>query len=235
MKYKALIYPHAEILTERACAVLEEYVRKGGCLIIGARTGQKDIDGQCVMMRMPGLMGKLTQTAVKEFTFVGPTDDAVMADWNGTLIESGVFNDILEAVGADATVLARYHKDNNSDEDEAGEDGTVPYYAGEAAVIETKVGEGRVLHFGGTFTRTNMKTFLDYTGVLEPFADMISVPRECEIALRRKAGKDYLFVLNYDKASKEIILNKKMVDMDTGETVTGSVSLRPYGTKVYRV
>ena len=235
MKYKALIYPHAEILTEKACAVLEEYVRKGGCLIIGARTGQKDTDGQCVMMRMPGLMSKLTQTAVKEFTFVGPADEAVKVDWDGTIMESGVFNDILEAVGADATVLARYHRDNNTVADEAGGDSTVPYYVGEAAAIETKVGEGRVLHFGGTFTRSNMKTFLNYAGVLEPFADMINVPEECEIALRRKDGKEYLFVLNFDKASKEIVLNKNMVDMDTGETVTGTVSLQPYGTKVYRV
>lgn len=90
-----------------------------------------------------------------------------------------------------------------------------------------------ILHFGGTFTRSNVRTFLKYAGVLEPFADTISVPEECEIALRRKAGKDYLFVLNFDKKSKEIILNRNMVDMDSGETVTGSVSLQPYGTKVY--
>ena len=199
--------------------------------MIGARTGQKDINGQCVMMRMPGLLGRITQTAVKEFTLVGPADDAVMINWNGIQIESGIFNDILEAVSEDAKILARYHSDNNTSED----GGAIPYYAGEAALIETKVGEGRVLHFGGTFTRSNVKEFLKYADVLEPFADMISAPGECEIALRRKEGKDYLFVLNFDKASKNILLTKNMVDMDTGETITGSVSLPPYGTKVYRI
>ena len=235
MKYKALIYPHAEILTEKTCAVLGEYVRKGGCLIIGARTGQKDTDGQCVMMRMPGLMSGMTQTVVKEFTFVGPADDAVMADWDGNLVETGVFNDILEAAGPDAKVLARYHNGSHSGDDEAINDGAVPYYAGEAAVVETKVGEGRILHFGGTFTRSNVETFLKYADILQPFSDMVSAPGECEIALRRKEGRDYLFVLNFGKASGEIILNKNMTDMDTGKIVTGPVSLPTYGTKVYRV
>ena len=221
LKYKALIYPHAEILTDRTCAVLEEYVRRGGCLIVGARTGQKDINGQCVMRTMPGLLSELTQTTVKEFTLVGPADDAVAADWNGVQIEAGVFNDILEPAGPDAKVLARYHEG--------------PYYAGEAAVIETKVGEGRVLHFGGTFTRSNAHSFLEYAGVLEPFSGIVEAPGECEIALRRKGSAEYLFVLNYDKAPKEVLLKKDMADMDFGENVTGTVTLPPYGTKVYRV
>lgn len=60
MKYKVLIYPHAEIMTEKTGRVLEAYVRQGGCLIIGARTGQKDVNGQCVMKQMPGLLAPLT-------------------------------------------------------------------------------------------------------------------------------------------------------------------------------
>ena len=158
-----------------------------------------------------------------------------MVEWDGTLIEAGIFNDILETVGVDAKVLARYHRNGHTGENEDEDAGTIPYYAGEAAVIETKVGAGRIIHFGGTFTRNNIKQFLKYTGVMEPLADIVSVPEECEIALRRKDGQDYLFVLNFDKVSKEIILYKNMVDMDTGEIVRGSVSLKPYGTKVYRM
>lgn len=99
------------------------------------------------MKQMPGLMASLTQTAVKEFTLVGPADDKVTADWNGVKMDTGVFNDILETAGPDAKVLAVY--ENN-------------FYAGEAALVETKAGEGKVLHFGGVFTRENMKSFFEY-------------------------------------------------------------------------
>lgn len=219
-KYKLLIYPHAEILTEKARKVLEEYVRQGGCLVLGARTGQKDTNGQCVMEQMPGLMSPLTQSKVKEFTLIGPDDDAVTMNWNGTEVETGVFNDILMPAGEDAKILAEY---------------STSYYAGEPALIETQAGAGKILHFGGTFTRENMKTFLKYAGILEPFSDMVQAPEECEIAVRRKGDKDYLFVLNFSKKKQEIVLKKEMTDMDSKEEAEGIVALNPYETKVYRM
>ena len=219
-KYKVLIYPHAEILTEKTCVVLKEYVNRGGCLIVGARTGQKDMDGQCVMKRMPGLLMPLTQTAVEEFTLVGPDDGVVTMNWNGKQVETGVFNDILKPAGPDAKVLAWY--DAN-------------YYAGEAAIIETKVGAGKIIHFGGTFTRENVKEFLAYTNVLEPFAGLVTAPADCEIAIRRKGNEEYLFVLNYMKEFREIELYQDMLDMDLKETVRGKILLKPYEAKVYHV
>lgn len=219
-KYKVLIYPHAEILTEKTCKVLEEYVRQGGCLIIGARTGQKDNNGQCVMKQMPGLLAPVTKSKVKEFTLIGPDDDDVTMNWNGEEIETGVFNDILAPAGEEVRVLATYSSS---------------YYAGEPALIETSLGDGKILHFGGTFTRNNMKTFLSYAGVLEPFSDWIQAPEACEIGVRKKDGKDYLFVLNFSKEGQEIVLNRKMTDMDTENIWEGTVGLRPYETKVYRL
>ncbi len=219
-KYKLLIYPHAEILTEKTCKVLEEYVRQGGCLLLGARTGQKDINGQCVMGQMPGLLAPLTRTGVKEFTLIGPDDDCVAMNWNGAEVETGVFNDILLSAGEDAKVLAEYK---------------TSYYAGEPALVETRLGEGRILHFGGTFTRNNVKAFLEYVGILETFSDYIQAPEECEIAVRGKEGKDYLFVLNFSKEKKEIVLGREMTDMDTGEAAKGTVELAPYETKVYKI
>ena len=131
-----------------------------------------------------------------------------------------MFNDILAPAGADAKVLADYGSS---------------YYAGSPALIETRVGDGRVLHFGGTFTRKNMKSFLEYTGILEPFSETIQAPQECEIAVKRKDGKDYLFVLNFAKKGQKIVLHQTVTDMDTEESVHGEVQLQPYETKVYRM
>lgn len=219
-KYKVLIYPHPEILTQEAVDLLSAYVEQGGTLILGARAGQKDTDGHCVMKKMPGLFTPLAKSTVKEFTLVGPGDDPVSADWNGVLIDTGVFNEVLEADGTDADVLAVY---------------TDSWYKGQPALIEAKAGKGRVLHFGGVFSRENLVEFFRYTGILEPFADIIEAPAECEIAVRRKGEKGYLFVLNFDKTEKEITLEKTLIDMDTNEDVQGKILLPPYGTKVYHI
>lgn len=219
-KYPVLIYPHPLILTEKKVQVLKEYVMSGGCLILGARTGQKDSMGKCVMMTMPGLLASLTQTDVKEFTFVGPADDAVTMEWNGKEVETGIFNDILAIAGPDAKVLAKYSSN---------------YYEGRPALMETEAGKGKVLHFGGTFTRENVKSLLAYAGVLQPFEGLVHLPEECEIAVREKEGKRYLFVLNYDKEPRNIVIKEAVMDMDNRDEIQGSVLLKPYETKVYRI
>ena len=109
------------------------------------------------------------------------------------------------------------------------------WYGGEPALVETKAGEGRVLHFGGTFTRETVKALLEYLGVYEAFGGLAQVPPACEVALRRKDGQDYLVVLNYLKEPQEIVLQEPMVDLDTRCDVEGPVVLGSYETKVYRV
>lgn len=217
-KYPVLIYPHALILTQKRVDVLKAYVEAGGTLIIGARTGQKDIDGHCVMAPMPGLLKQVSQSDVREFTFHSPQDDPAYMDWNGRPVETGIFHDILASDGTDAKVLANYTSD---------------YFAGCPALIETALGKGRVLHFGGTFTRENTREFLKYTGVMEPCADRITAPASCEIALREKDGQEYLFVLNYADTPQTITLHKPMTDMDSGAAVLGEIDLQKYETKVY--
>lgn len=220
-QYPVLVCPHHEILTQKQADLLEAYVRQGGSLLLGARAGQKDEHGICVMAPMPGLLAPLTQTNVREFTWVSPMDGPIPMDWGGSSVETGLFNEVLAPVGEEAKVLARYGGD--------------AWYAGEPALIETQVGEGKVLHFGGTFTRENVPVFLKYLGVLEPFENLVQAPAPCEIALRRKGEKEYLLVLNYSKEPQEILLKGPMVDLDDRCPVEGPVVLGSYETKVYRV
>lgn len=219
-RYRVLIYPHGLILSERKAALLKAYVEEGGCLILGARTGQKDENGKCVMMPMPGLLADVTGSDVREFTFVGPADDKVEMKWNGTLLDTGIFNDVLEPTGEQAKVLAEY--DGN-------------YYKGRPALIENQYGKGRVLHFGGTFTQENVKALLEYVGVLKPYESIVELPEACELTVKRKEGKTYLFVLNYAGTSQEISVKKAVQDMDTKMQVQGRVCLGAYETKVYEI
>lgn len=94
------------------------------------------------------------------------------------------FNDILTALKG-TSVLAVYQ---NS------------YYAGTAALTENKVGNGRVLHLGSTFSRQNVRRLLEYTGVCEPFSHIIDAPEEVELVMRTKGEKSFLFALNYHPA-----------------------------------
>jgi beta-galactosidase len=216
-KYPLLFYPHPVIMTEKRAKLLEDYVKEGGTLVLGCRSGYKDTTGKCPMRKLPGFLRDLSGADVVDFSFVSPDDDPVIVEWGNDEIEAPVFVDIIEPLG-DARIEGVYK--NN-------------YYAGKAALIGRDYGKGRVYYFGGTFSRKVAKVFLEKLNAAEPFRDIIEVPENCEIACRRKGTKDYFFVLNYTKETVLISLKKECRCLFEGKLVSGTVELRPYETAVF--
>ncbi len=216
-RYPAVIYPHPTIMDEKMARLLKEYVEQGGILVIGCRSGYKDRNGKCVMLPQPGLLQEITGSDVRDFTFVSPAEEAVWASGGGKKIEMPLFNDILEPLEG-AEILAVYE---NS------------YYAEKAAVTENKLGKGKALHFGSTFSRNNLSWLFEYLGIKEPFAYLIDAPETLEVVLREKDGKQYLFVLNFQPEEVSFVLKKEMRLLYTGETLQGEQALPAYGTAVY--
>jgi len=219
-QYELLFYPHACILTAERMAVLEQYVAAGGKLVMGCRTGYKDSNGRCVMEYLPGLAARVTGTDIPEYSFVAPDEKPMMADWDGTKLEAAVFNDLLAPVGEQAEVLAVY---------DSG------YYARTPALIRNRFGKGEAYYFGGAFALDTVKVFLRKLGLAECFSDFVELPETCELAIRRKEDKRYLFVLNYLAAPAEIILKKPARNLFSQETEVGRQEIKGYGTCVYEL
>ena len=78
--FTAAVYPHPTIMTPARAEILRAYAENGGTLFFGCRSGYKDIDGQCPMMPMPGLLAPLTGCTVEDFTFIGPADEKGIHD-----------------------------------------------------------------------------------------------------------------------------------------------------------
>ena len=134
--YQVLIYPHPAILTDATAALLTEYVRQGGKLVFGCRTGYKDATGQCYMRPFPGPVAELCGVTVADFTRIGPNENAPALKWSGAdgpAATADGFNDILQVEAPGAEVLAEY----------AG-----GYYAGSPALVQNHVGEGSVYYYG---------------------------------------------------------------------------------------
>ncbi len=214
-RYPLLIYPHGTIVTDHEKQVLEDYVRAGGILCIGCRTGYKNEYGHCVTEPMPGLLRELAGGTVRDFTWVRPEEKTSM-EWQGRTFDMPVFNDVLEAEGG--RELAAF---------------SGSYYGGKPALLEHILGRGKVLYLGGVFTRQLTEAVLRYAGVVSPYSSLVQAPEDCELALRRKNGKTWLFVLNYMSGSRTVTLKRPMADADSGQTVSGEVVLEAYGTRVY--
>ena len=217
--YKVLVYPHPFIMSEKRAEVLKQYVANGGTLIVGCRSGLKDMNGKCVMLPQPGLLQELTGTDVRDFTYTSPNEDDIYAVWDGGKIMTPVFNDVLTPLPG-TEVLAAYGNG---------------YYRGEAALTRHAYGKGQVLHLGSTFTREGFKELLAYAGALEPFREIVTAPEDVEVVLREKDGQRFLFVLNFMAEERTITLLRSGTLLYTGETVQGEVTLPAFGTAVYQV
>lgn len=217
-QYEVLFYPHASILTPERMAVLEQYVAEGGKLVMGCRTGYKDIHGKCVMDYLPGLAAKVTGTDIVEYSFVAPDDSHVTAEWDGEEFEAAVFNDLLAPAGDSAEVLGTY---------------TSGYYAGIPALMRNRFGKGEAYYFGGAFGEDAVQVFLKKLGAAEPYGSVLQLPAGCELAVREKDGKRWLFVLNYLAEQAEITLKRRLRNLLSGEEEEGRILLEKYGVRVY--
>lgn len=216
-KYTVLFYPHGTIFNESRAKLLEEYVAAGGNLVFGCRSGYKDMTGKCVMDKLPGLIRTLTGTDIPEYSFIAPDAGAVTVDWEGTTIEASVFTELLETIGDGAKLLATYTSD---------------YYAGAGALISNSYGKGKAYYYGSAFNVESAKVFLKKLGVASPYAHIVQAPDTCEIAVRAKEGRRFLFVLNYKKEPANITFMKEGKELYTGEIVKGNHVLPGYGTMV---
>lgn len=216
-KYKVLFYPHATILNRERVAVLKEYVAAGGILVVGCRSGYKDLNGRCVMDKLPGLLGELTGTDIPEYSMIAPDAGDVTINWKGQQLKAAVFTDLLEPVGDNAVLEAVYTSD---------------YYAGAGALVRNSYGKGQAWYYGSAFNREAAEAFLRNFHVAEPYRDLVEAPACCELAMRRKGNKSFLFLLNYEKTPVSVMLKVPGKDLYTGRTVSGNLQMRGYETMV---
>lgn len=215
-KYKVLFYPHATIMTEKIADLLTAYVRQGGKLVFACRTGYKNVTGQCIMDKLPGLVSGLTGTDIPEYSFIAPDGGRVTIDWAGAELDAAVFTDLLEPLEG-AKCEGRYTSD---------------YYAGSGALISNEVGQGKAYYYGTAFTEQAAQVFLEKLGVASPYRDALVLPASCELAVREKDGREYAFILNYAGGAVEVEFLKEATDLFTGEKRCGRVTMPGYGVIV---
>ena len=131
-KYKLVIAPALNLLTAEASQNLIAYVRNGGDLVLGQRSGMKDADNSLQPERQPGPLVDLLGGRVEQYYAL---DDAVpiAGQWgNGS---SSLWAELLSTKSPDTEVLMRYGKSNG-------------WLDGEPAAITRKVGKGRITYIG---------------------------------------------------------------------------------------
>ncbi len=205
---KLYYLPHWEWVAEKAAANLDSFVRNGGTLVIGARSGIRTCDNQIIGETFPGILTDLAGCTVEEYGKLNGDDphSEHFLEWNGTTIQAAWHYELLKPAAAE--VVARWQS---------------RYLAGEPAVTVNRVGAGLV-YYVGTYLTADIINRLPAVEPIEP-----DLPETVEVVERRAPGKRLLFVLNSGEQPVEIDL--------PGEVLVGPAerTLVPYGVKVTRL
>ncbi|OMG50805.1 beta-galactosidase [Paenibacillus macerans] len=215
-KYRVLVYPHPAIMPESTAALLKQYVEGGGTLVLGCRSGYKDMTGQCYMLPFPGPLADLCGIEVEDFTLIGPMQQAPDIQWEaGGVLKGDAFADILCVTSGSAEVLASYASD---------------YYTGKPALVRCKRGEGSSYYYGSVFTEAVAGALLDEIGLASPAAEWAELPEDVELAIRmpEEMHKSYAFLMNYAHTEQTVTFRVPKRDLLTDAVLHGVYGMQPF-------
>lgn len=214
--YKLVVAPALNVLTPEAAKNLEAYVRGGGHLVLGQRSGMKDQDNSLWTQRQPGPLAPLLGARVSQW-YALDTTVPVSGEW-GTA-EDTIWAEPLEVTSPETRVLMRYGKSNG-------------WLDGQPAAVTRRVGKGSITYIGAALDKPAMeratKWMLDEAG-LKPL--MPDLPEGVDLAMRSGDGKRVLILTNYNAAEQTISLPESMKDI-LGGGEKRSVTLPQYGVAV---
>ena len=217
-RYKLVVAPGLNVLSAEAVRNLESYVRGGGHLVLGPRSGMKDADNSLEVERQPGPLVDLLGGRVEQF-YALDEKVPVSGTWGSGTDE--VWAEQMSTKAPDAEVLMRYGKSNG-------------WLDGQPAAVTRKVGKGRITYIGAMLDRTTLTTAAKWmlaTSGLEPVLQ--SMPEGVEVSVRSGGGKRVVILENLSEESKTVTLPGVMEDVLTGVRAA-TLQMTPYGVAVLR-
>lgn len=180
-RYRLVVAPNLNVVTAAQAKALEAYVRGGGHLVLGPRSGMKDDANALWPERQPGPLAALLGARVAQF-YALDRDVEVIGSVNGT---ASIWAEAIEPTAGDVRTLATYR-------DPGG------WLDGKPAIVTRAVGRGRITYFGAWLGREPMAALA--TSLLAHAGIAPLVPNahpDLEIAERAGAGKRVLIAINH--------------------------------------
>jgi len=210
-RYKLVVAPSLNVITEATARRLADYVRGGGHLILGPRSGMKDEYDRLEPVRQPGPLAALLGGQVEQFYAL----DEEIAVGSG---KASIWAEALSTSAPDTEVLLRYGQANG-------------WLDGKPAVISRKVGKGRITYVGALVDDAVMKGLIDGALIDAGVARDFEVPEDVELMTREGEDREIVILVNHGRETREVSLPAAMTDVLAGGRVA-KVTLAAEGVAV---
>lgn len=206
-RYRLVVAPSLNVLTEAEASHLAQYVRQGGHLVLGPRTGQKDDANGLLESRQPGPLRALLGAHVDQFYVLARPVAVLGAPGE---CEAAAWAEVLLADAPDVRVLARYR-------DPGG------WLDGQAAIVTRPVGQGSISYVGAWLTRDGMAALARQLLATAGVAPLVpGASPDLEIGARDAPGRRVLVAINHGELPQPLATPPDAV-LVTGSLPGGAV------------
>ncbi len=221
-KYKLVVAPALNVLPQATADHLIAYVKQGGHLVLGPRSGMKNEYDGLWPNRQPGPLEELLGGRVSEFYALEQPVTTTPAVDGGAEGKGEVWAELLEPANNATAVVAKYQTSP----------GSAGWLDGQPAILTRQVGKGRVTYVGFW---PDAATLSAMTAAWMKDADVTplvaNVPEGVEVCERAGEGRRVLVLINHSTESKSVSLPGPMTDLLKGGSAS-SVELEKYGVAV---
>lgn len=211
--YKLVVAPSLNVIPAAMAKRLADYVRGGGHLILGPRSGMKDEYNRLDTVRQPGPLADLLGGQVEQFYALDETVEVGSG-------KATIWAEMLSAKAPDTQVLLRYGKANG-------------WLDGKPAVISRKVGKGSITYVGALVDDGVMKGVIEGALAGAQVTPDFAVPADVELMTREGEGKSIVILVNHSREPRDVALPEVMTDLLAGGK-TAKVTLAGEGVAVLR-
>jgi beta-galactosidase len=221
-RYKLVVAPALNVLPQATADRLMAYVKQGGHLVLGPRSGMKDEYNALWPDRQPGPLEELLGGRVQEYYALGGPIMTTPAVEGGAEGKGEVWGELLEPLNPATAVVAKYKPGA----------WTAGWLDDQPAILTRQIDKGRITYVGFW---PDDKTLAALTAGWLKDANVAplvpNVPEGVEVCERAGDGRHVLVLINHTTDSKQIALPGAMTDLLKGGE-TSNVMLEKYGVAV---
>lgn len=215
--YKLVIAPALNVLTDSEAAQLETYVEHGGHLVLGPRSGMKNVDNGLQPGRQPGPLKKLLGGRVRQFYAL---DGTVPVSGPAGRGNARIWAEQLQALSPQTQAGLRYGKSNG-------------WLDEQPALLTRKVGKGSITYVGAWLNDDLLDDLTaDWLRTANVKAPVPGAPRDVEVCVRGDATHRVTILINHSAQPQTVPLPSPMRAVLAGGDAEDTVSLSPYGVAV---
>jgi beta-galactosidase len=214
--YKLVVAPSLNVLPRDLADHLLDYVRQGGHLVLGPRSGMKDEFNGLLPQRQPGFLADALGGRVDQY-YALEKDFPISGSWGNGV--ASIWAEQMKNMTPDSEVLLKYGKSNGWLDDQP-------------AAISRSYGKGRITYIGAVLDDKLTSSAAEWmTQQSHVTAALGPVPDGVEVSRRVGGGKKVFILINYAHEQREVKLPHPMKAL-LANRQADKIKLPPYGVEV---